>query len=77
LPRLLQNEQKQHRLEVSRELQQQLQEHSNLLSKVVTGDVIGFMATTLKLISSHRIGKVNIHLGQKKARQVKSNIKSI
>ncbi|PNF17714.1 hypothetical protein B7P43_G07366 [Cryptotermes secundus] len=38
VPRLLQNEQKQHRLEVCRELQQQLQEDPNFLSKVVTGD---------------------------------------
>ncbi|PNF42428.1 hypothetical protein B7P43_G10554 [Cryptotermes secundus] len=38
MPRLLQNEQKQHRLEVCRELQQQLQEDPNFLSKVVTGD---------------------------------------
>ncbi|PNF35319.1 hypothetical protein B7P43_G04817 [Cryptotermes secundus] len=36
VPRLLQNEQKQHRLEVCRELQQQLQEDPNFLSKVVT-----------------------------------------
>ncbi|PNF42588.1 hypothetical protein B7P43_G03094, partial [Cryptotermes secundus] len=40
VPRLLQNEQKQHRLEVCRELQQQLQEDPNFLSKVVTGDEI-------------------------------------
>ncbi|PNF14514.1 hypothetical protein B7P43_G15642 [Cryptotermes secundus] len=37
VPRLLQNEQKQHRLEVCRELQEQLQEDPNFLSKVVTG----------------------------------------
>jgi hypothetical protein len=37
VPGLLQNEQKQHRLEVCRELQQQLQEDSNFLSKVFTG----------------------------------------
>ncbi|PNF30519.1 hypothetical protein B7P43_G09953 [Cryptotermes secundus] len=36
VPRLLQNEQKQHRLKVCRELQQQLQEDPNFLSKVVT-----------------------------------------
>ncbi|PNF38978.1 hypothetical protein B7P43_G06608 [Cryptotermes secundus] len=40
VPQLLQNEQKQHRLEVCRELQQQLQEDPNFLSKVVTGDEI-------------------------------------
>jgi hypothetical protein len=38
VPQLLQNEQKQHRLEVCRELQQQLQEDSDLLSKVFGGD---------------------------------------
>ncbi|PNF41547.1 hypothetical protein B7P43_G12312 [Cryptotermes secundus] len=38
VPRLLQNEQKQHHLEMFRELQQQLQENPNFLSKVVTGD---------------------------------------
>ncbi|PNF35989.1 hypothetical protein B7P43_G02291 [Cryptotermes secundus] len=40
VPQLLQNEQKQHRLEVCRELQQQLQEDPNFLSKVVTADEI-------------------------------------
>jgi hypothetical protein len=39
VPQLLQNEQKQHRLEVSRELQHQLQEDPNFLSKVVTGSI--------------------------------------
>ncbi|PNF17592.1 hypothetical protein B7P43_G14400 [Cryptotermes secundus] len=38
VPRLLQNEQKQHLLEVCRELQQQFQKDPNFLSKVVTGD---------------------------------------
>jgi hypothetical protein len=38
VPRLLQNKQKQHRLEVCRVLQQQLQEDPKFLSKVVTGD---------------------------------------
>jgi hypothetical protein len=38
VPQLLQNEQKHHHLEVCRELQQQLQEDPDLLSKVVTGD---------------------------------------
>ncbi|PNF30777.1 hypothetical protein B7P43_G06188, partial [Cryptotermes secundus] len=38
VPRLLQNEPKQHRLEVCRELEQQLQEDPNFLSKVVPGD---------------------------------------
>jgi hypothetical protein len=37
--RLLQNEQKQHRLEVCRELQQQLQENTKFLSNVVTGSI--------------------------------------
>jgi hypothetical protein len=36
VPRLLQNEQKQHYLEVCRELQQQLQQDANFLSKVAT-----------------------------------------
>jgi hypothetical protein len=39
VPRLLQNEQKQQRLEVCRELQQQLQDYPNFLSKVVTGSI--------------------------------------
>jgi hypothetical protein len=38
VPQLLQNEQKQHCLQVCRGLQQQLQEDPNFLSKVVTGD---------------------------------------
>jgi hypothetical protein len=38
LPRLLQNEQKQHRLEVFREVQQ-LREDPNFLLKVVTGSI--------------------------------------
>jgi hypothetical protein len=37
IPRLLQNGQKEHRLEVCRELHQQLQEDPNFLSLVVTG----------------------------------------
>ncbi|PNF20516.1 hypothetical protein B7P43_G06298 [Cryptotermes secundus] len=77
VPRLLQNEQKQHRLEVCRELQQQLQEDPNFLSKVVTGDeswVYGYnpeskqQSSQWKSPSSPR---------PKKARQVKSNIKSM
>jgi hypothetical protein len=39
VPRLLQNEQKQHRLEVCRKRQQQLQEDSNFLSKAITGSI--------------------------------------
>jgi hypothetical protein len=39
VPRLLQNEQKQHRLEVCRRLQQQLQEDGNFLSQIVTGSI--------------------------------------
>jgi hypothetical protein len=39
VPRILQNDQKQHRLEVCREHQQQLQEDPNFLSKVVTGTI--------------------------------------
>jgi hypothetical protein len=39
VPRLLQNEKKQHRLETCRELEQQLQEDPNFLSYVVTGSV--------------------------------------
>jgi hypothetical protein len=38
VPRLLQIEQRQRRLEVCRELQQQLPKNSNFLPKVVTGD---------------------------------------
>jgi hypothetical protein len=37
VPHLLHNEQKQHRLEVCRELQQQLQEDLNVLWEVVSG----------------------------------------
>jgi hypothetical protein len=39
VPRLLQNVQKQQRLEVCRELQQQLQEDPNVFSKIVTGSI--------------------------------------
>jgi hypothetical protein len=39
VPRVLQNELKEHRLEVCRRLQQQLQEVTDLLSKVVDGSV--------------------------------------
>jgi hypothetical protein len=39
VPRLLQNEQKQHRLEVCKERQQQLQEDPDFLSKAVTGSI--------------------------------------
>jgi hypothetical protein len=37
VPRLMQNKQKQHRLEVCRELQQELQDDPDFLLKVVTG----------------------------------------
>jgi hypothetical protein len=39
VPRLLQNELKQHRLKVCRELQQQLQEDLDVLSGIVTGTI--------------------------------------
>jgi hypothetical protein len=39
VPRLLQNEQKQHCLEVCKELEQRLQENPNFLSYVVTGSI--------------------------------------
>jgi hypothetical protein len=39
VPRRLRNEQNQYRLEVCRELQQQIQEDQNFLSKVVTGSI--------------------------------------
>jgi hypothetical protein len=39
VPRLPQNLQKQHRLEVCRELQQERKEYPNFLSKIVTGSI--------------------------------------
>jgi hypothetical protein len=39
VPRVLQNGQEEHRLEVCREFQQQLQEVTDLISKVVDGSV--------------------------------------
>jgi hypothetical protein len=74
VPRLLQNEQKQHRLEVCWELQQQLQEDPNFLSKVVTGDeswVYGYDPETKQQSSQW---KSPSSPRPKKARQVKSNI---
>jgi hypothetical protein len=72
--RLLQSEQKQQRLEVCRELQQQLQEDPNFLSKFATVTKGEFMATTLKLSSNRRNGRARLHLRQK-VQQVKRNIK--
>lgn len=77
VPWLLQNEQKQHHLEVCRELQQQLQEDPNFLSKVVTGDeswVYGYDPET-KQQSSKRKSPSSPRI--KKFWQFKSNIKSM
>jgi hypothetical protein len=66
--RLLQNEQKRHRLEVCRELQQQLQEDPNFLSKIFIGEeswVYGNAAMEGPFFSSAN-----------KTRQFKSKIKS-
>jgi hypothetical protein len=65
VPRLLQNEQKQHRLEVCREFQQQLQEDPNFHSKAVTDHgswLYGYDPET-KHQSSH--WRSLLHLGQK------------
>ncbi|PNF38892.1 hypothetical protein B7P43_G09916 [Cryptotermes secundus] len=65
VPQLLQNEQKQHRLEICRELQQQLQEDPNF-RRLPLVTKVGFMATTLKASSYRCNGRVLLHLGQKK-----------
>jgi hypothetical protein len=77
VPRLLQNEQKQYRLQVCRELQQKLREDPHFFSKVVTGDkswVYGYEPET-KQQSSQWMSPSSPRA--KEARQVKSNIKSI
>ena len=76
VPRLLQNEQKQHRLEVCRELQQQLQEDPNFLSKVVTGDeswIYGYDPESKQQLSQW---KSPSSPWPKKARKTTSNVKS-
>ncbi|PNF35236.1 hypothetical protein B7P43_G06872 [Cryptotermes secundus] len=77
VPRLLQNEQKQHRLEVCRELQQQLQEDPNFLSKVVTGDESWVYGYDPKSKQQSSQWKSPSSPRPKKARQVKNNIKSM
>jgi hypothetical protein len=59
VPRLMQNEQKQHRLEVCTELQQQIQEDPNFLPKVVTDSVRLLSLPKMKVkMTGRRFGTV-------------------
>jgi hypothetical protein len=66
VPRLLTDDQKQHRLEVSMELKEQVRNDPDFLSKVVPGDEVGFMGTTLKENSNHPSGSVYLHPSRRK-----------
>jgi hypothetical protein len=57
--------QKQHWLEVSMELKEQVRNDLYVLSKVMIK--VGFMGTTLKQNSNHLCGSVHLHPGQRKS----------
>ena len=75
VPRLLTEEQKQHRVQVCQELLEMANDNENLLKQVITGDetwVYGYDVET-KVQSSQ--WKTKSSPTPKKARQVKSNVK--
>jgi hypothetical protein len=66
VPRLLTDDQKQHRLVVCMELKEQVRNDPDFLSKVVTGDESWIMGTTLKQNSNRPSGSVHLHPGRRK-----------
>lgn len=77
MPRLLTNDQKQHQLEISTELKEQVSNELHFLFKVVTGDErqIYRYNTEAKWQSSH--WNCPPSPWPKKVQQVKSNVKSM
>jgi hypothetical protein len=72
VPRLLSNDQKEHRIAVCGELRDQARDDPNFISKVITGDeswVYGYDPETKQQSSQWK--------RPKKARQVRSNVKSM
>jgi hypothetical protein len=77
VPKLLTDDQKQHRLDVCMELKEQVRNDRDFLSKVVTGDEIwiyGYDPETKQQSSQKKCPPAP---RTKKARQVKSNVKSM
>jgi histone-lysine N-methyltransferase SETMAR len=77
VPRLLTDDQKQHRLEVCMELKEHVRNDPDFLSKVVTGDeswIYGYDPETKQQLSQW---KSPSSPRPKKAWQVKSNVKSM
>jgi len=76
VPRLLSNDQKEHRIPVCTQLTEQVKKDVNFISTIITGDecwVFGYDPETKQLSSQW---KTPISL-LKKARQVRSNVKSM
>jgi histone-lysine N-methyltransferase SETMAR len=77
VPRLLSNDQKEHRVAVCRELKDQARDDSDFISKVITGDeswVYGYDPETKQQSSQWKSPNSP---RPKKVRQVRSNVKSM
>jgi histone-lysine N-methyltransferase SETMAR len=77
VPRLLSNDQKEHRVAVCRELRDQARDDPNFISKVITGDeswVYGYDPETKQQSSQWKSPNSP---RPKKARQVRNNVKSM
>jgi hypothetical protein len=66
VPRLLNDDQKAHRVSACRELKQQARDNPNLISNILTGDETWGCVMTLRLSSSRRSRSLQIQCGRKK-----------
>jgi hypothetical protein len=77
VPRLLRNDQKEHRVAVCSELKEQIENGPNFISTIITGDeswVYGYDPETKQQLSQW---KTPNSPRPKKGRQVQSNVKSV
>jgi hypothetical protein len=77
VPRLLIGDQKAHRISVCRELKQQVRDDPSFISNIITGDetwVYGYDPETKQQSLQWKLPNSS---GSKKARQVRSNVKSM
>jgi len=77
VPRLLNNDQLDHRVQVCTELQEAVRHDPNFLSMVITGDESWVYDYDLETKQQSTQWKTPSSLRPKKARQVRSNIKSM
>jgi len=77
VPRLLNNDQRDHRVQVCTELQEAVRHDPNFLSRVITGDETWLYDYDLETKQQPLQWKTPSSPWPKKARQVRSNIKSI